>query len=67
MAVPGVLLFLLGAWMLLAGRNRALFVFRDNSMLYISSWGRKRELAPGQVASVRLTANRSIHLLNRCV
>ena len=32
-AVPGVLLFLLGAWMLLAGRNRALFVFRDNSML----------------------------------
>ena len=34
-------------------------------MLYISSWGRKRELAPGQVASVRLTANRSIHLLNQ--
>ena len=64
-AVPGVLLFLLGAWMLLAGRNRALFVFRDNSMLYISSWGRKRELAPGQVASVRLTAIRSLHLLNQ--
>ena len=63
-AVPGVPLFLLGAWMLLAGRNRSLFVFRDNSLLYISSWGRARELAPGQVASVRLTANRSIHLLN---
>ena len=63
-AVPGVPLFLLGAWMLLAGRNRSLFVFRDNSLLYISSWGRARELAPGQVASVRLTASRSIHLLN---
>ncbi len=64
-SVPGVLLFLLGAWMLLAGRNRSLFIFRDNAMLYISSWGRKREFAPGQVASVRLTANRSIHLLNK--
>ena len=64
-AVPGVLLFLLGVWMLLAGRNRSLFVFRDNSLLYISSWGRKREFAPGQVTSVRLTANRSIHLLNQ--
>ena len=63
-AVPGVPLFLLGVWMLLAGRNRSLFVFRDNSLLYISSWGRKREFAPGQVASVRLTANRSIHLRN---
>ena len=64
-AIPGVLLFLLGIWMLLAGRNRSLFVFQDNSILYISSWGRKRKFAPGQVASVRLTANRSIHLLNR--
>ncbi len=64
-SVPGVPLFLLGVWMLLAGRNRSLFVFRDNSIWYISSWGRKREFAPGQVASVRLTANRSLHLLNR--
>ena len=64
-AVPGVPLFLLGVWMLLAGRNRTLFVFRDNSMWYISSWGRAREYAPGQVAAVRLTANRSIHLLNQ--
>lgn len=64
-AIPGVLLFLLGIWMLLAGRNRSLFVFQDNSILYISSWGRKREFAPGQVASVRLTANRSIHLRNK--
>lgn len=63
--VPGVPLFLMGVWMILAGRNRSLSVFQDNSILYISSWGRKREFAPGQVASVRLTANRSIHLRNK--
>ncbi len=63
-ALIGIPFMLLGAWMLLAGRNRALFVFRDNSIWYISSWGRKREFAPGQVASVQLTANRSIHLRN---
>ena len=61
----GVPFMLLGVWMLLAGRNRTLFVFQDNSMWYISSLGRKREFAPGQVASVRLTANRSIHLRNK--
>ncbi len=64
-SIPGVLLFLLGAWMLLAGRNRSLFVFRDRSILYVSSWGRRRELAPGQTASVKLTASRSIHLLDK--
>ena len=61
----GVPFMLLGVWMLLAGRNRTLFVFKDNSMWYISSWGRKREFSPGQVASVRLTANRSLHLRNK--
>lgn len=61
----GLPFMLLGVWMLLAGRNRTLFVFRDNSMWYISSWGRKREFAPGQVTSVRLTANRSLHLRNK--
>lgn len=61
----GVPFMLLGVWMLLAGRNRTLFVFRDNSMWYISSWGRKREFAPWHVASVRLTANRSLHLRNK--
>ena len=63
--VIGLPFMLLAVWMLLAGRNRTLFVFRDNSMWYISSWGRKREFAPGQVVSVQLTANRSIHLLNK--
>lgn len=61
----GLPFMLLGVWMLLAGRNRTLFVFRDNSMWYISSWGRKWEFAPGQVTSVWLTANRSLHLRNK--
>ena len=64
-AVPGVLLFLLGAWMLLAGRNRSLFVFRDHSVWYISSLGRRRAFAPGQIAAAKLTASRSIHLLDK--
>ena len=63
-AVPGLLLLLLGVWMLLAGRNRTLFVFQDQSIWYISSWGKRREFAPGQVASLRMTVNRSIHLLD---
>ena len=46
-AIPGVLFFLMGVWMILAGRNRVLFVFRDNSILYISSWGRKRKFVSG--------------------
>ena len=61
----GLPFMLLGVWMLLAGRNRTLFIFRDNSILYISSWGRKREYVSGQVVSVQLTANHSIHLLNK--
>ena len=64
LSLVGILVIFSGVWMILAGHNRALFVLRDNSILYISSWGRKREFVPGQVDSVRLTANRSIHLLN---
>lgn len=63
-ALLGVPFLLLGVWMLLAARNRALFVFEDRSMLYVSSWGRVRRIAAGQVTSVRLTANRSLHLLD---
>ena len=65
LTIPGALLFLLGVWMLLAGCNRSLFVFRNNAILYISSFGRKREFEPGQAVSVCLTVNRSIHLLDK--
>lgn len=65
MALPGILLFLLGAWMLLAGRNRSLFVFLDNSVLYISSLGRQQKFVPGQIVSMKLTVNRSIHLMDK--
>ena len=44
----GLPFMLLGVWMLLARRNRTLFVFRDNSMWYISSWGRNGNLRRGR-------------------
>ncbi len=65
LALVGIPLTLLGTWMLLAQRNRSLFVFRDNSIMYISSFGRVRNFEPGQVVSVRMTVNHSIHLLDR--
>ncbi len=58
--VPGVPLFLMGVWMILAGRNRSLSVFQDNSILYISSWGRKREFAPG-AGSLRSADSQPFH------
>ena len=60
----GVFVTFLGVWMILAGRNRSMFVFQDHSVLYISSLGRQKKLEAGQVASARLTVNRSIQLLN---
>lgn len=63
--ITGSFVFFFGTWMLLAGCNRTLFVFQDQSIWYISSWGRLREFEAGQVASVRLTLNRSIHLLDK--
>ena len=60
----GVFVTFFGVWMLLAGRNRSMFVFQDYSVLYISSLGRQKKLEAGQVASVRLTVNRSIQLLD---
>ena len=60
----GVFVTFFGVWMLLAGRNRSMFVFQDHSVLYISSLGRQKKLEAGQVASARLTVNRSIQLLN---
>lgn len=60
----GVFVTFFGVWMILAGRNRSMSVFQDHSVLYISSLGRQKKLEAGQVASARLTVNRSIQLLN---
>ena len=60
----GVFVTFFGVWMILAGRNRFMSVFQDHSVLYISSLGRQKKLEAGQVASARLTVNRSIQLLN---
>ncbi len=65
MALGGIPVTLLGVWMMLARRNRSLFVFGDRSILYISSFGQERRFEPGQVASVQMTVNRSMHLLDR--
>ncbi len=65
LAAVSVLATFLGVWMLLAGRNRAMFIFRDTSIWYISSWGRKKKFEPGEAASARMTVNRSIHLLDK--
>ena len=64
LAAIGVFLTFFGVWMILAGRNRCLFVFQDHSILYISSWGKQKKYEPGKITSVRLTVNRSIQLLN---
>lgn len=65
LALAGIPIMLLGVWMLLAYHNRALFIFRDNSILYISSFGRRQDFAPGQVASVKMTMQRSVYLLDK--
>lgn len=39
----GVFVTFFGVWMLLAGRNRSMFVFQDHSVLYISSLGRQKK------------------------
>ena len=65
LAVIGVFITFFGVWMILAGRNRSMFVFQDHSILYISSLGRQKKFEPGQISSARLTMNRSIQLLDK--
>ena len=65
LAAAGVFVTFFGVWMLLAGRNRSMFIFRDTSIWYISSWGRQKKFEPGEAASARMTVNRSIHVLDK--
>lgn len=48
LAAIGLLLMFVGVWMILAGRNRSMFVFQDHSILYISSWGRQKNMSRGK-------------------
>ena len=64
MFLIGLGLLICGIWMLLAGKNRRLYVFENGSLTYMTSWGRKRELLPGQRFSLRFGANDSIQFLN---
>lgn len=63
----GVLFSSLGAWCLLDHHNRALYLWEENSvtrLAYSDLWGRLRCFDAGQIVSVRLTVNKSVHLLD---
>lgn len=68
MGVCGLGVQLAGAWLLLARRNRVLYIWKEHTVTYLgytNSWGRLRRFEAGQVVSTRLTANQSVHLLNQ--
>lgn len=62
-AALGLLILWVGAWMLLARKNRALYIYHS-SLVYVTSFGRKREFKCTQISNVRLTAADSIQFLN---
>ena len=59
----GLFLVGLGAWMLLARKNRKISVYED-SVSYVSSFGRERVIPLEQIGSVRMTASQSLHFLD---
>lgn len=59
----GLFLVGLGAWMLLARKNRKISVYQD-SVSYVSSFGRERVIPLEQIGSVRMTASQSLHFLD---
>lgn len=66
MAIVGLAALFVGDWMLLAHRNRALYIWEEPSLTrvaYISSWGRLHLFAAEQISCTRLTFNSAIHLL----
>lgn len=60
----GLLSFLCGIWALLAVKNRALFLYENGSVRYLSSFGRLREFSAKEIASIRLSVNGSVQFLN---
>ena len=63
----GLLALFSGVWMILARRNRTLYIWMDGALTYISyisSWGRVRRFEANQVHSTRLTVNQALHLLD---
>lgn len=63
LALIGLFSVFMGVWMLLARKNRALYIL-DSSILYITSFGKMREIEISQIDSVRLTSSGSIHFLD---
>lgn len=63
----GALLLSLGGWCLLDHHNRALYLWEENSvthLAYSNLFGRLRCFDADQIVSVRLTVNKSVHLLD---
>lgn len=64
LSLTGLSFVVLGAWMCLARRNRALYIY-SSSVTYVSSFGRKRQIECAQISSVKITASGSIKFLNQ--
>lgn len=63
-AVLGLSFIGLSVWMLLARKNRALLIY-DSRLVYITSFGRRRDVELTQIAMVHMTANKSIRFLDQ--
>ncbi len=63
LTVSGLALLAVGGWMLLARRNRTLYALHS-SLIYISSFGRKREFPAAQISSFTLTSSGSIRFFD---
>lgn len=64
LSVAGIFLVVLGAWMCLARKNRAVYIY-SSAVTYVSSFGRKREIECAQIASVKVSASGTIKFLNQ--
>ncbi len=63
-AAAGIPLVFVGVWAFLAKRNRALLVYENGAMTYVTSWGRRKDFLPGQTMAVCMTANETIQFLD---
>ena len=60
----GLAFFLCGIWALLAVKNRALFLYENGNVRYLTSFGRLKEFSAKEIASIRLSVNGSVQFLN---
>lgn len=63
-SLAGLFLLGLGAWMCLARRNRVVYIC-SSAVIYVSSFGRKREIECAQISDVKLDSSGSIKFRNK--